>query len=355
MIATTRRNATRRTVGVILAVALALLSLVGCRDSRTLALGDDGKPTIKLMVGGLEKVIYLPAMLTQRLGGFDRAGVRVELLNQPSGANAETALLSGDVQGVVGFYDHTIDLQAKDQCITSVVQMANIPGEVVMVDSAKAGQIRSAADFRGKKMGITSLGSSTDFLTKALAGKAGVAPDEFTPVKVGAGQTFIAGLTNGGIDAGMTTDPTVAQLVGSGKGRVLYDLRTEQATREALGGLYPATSLYMSCSIVQRYPDVVQRLASAFVGTLRWIHTHSPEQVAAAMPPSFAGGDMPLYVRSVHDSIGMFNADGRMDPAAAANALNVLSSFSKNVRAHRLMIDLNRTYTTTFVDTAARQ
>jgi NitT/TauT family transport system substrate-binding protein len=340
-------------IGVVLAAALALLSLVGCRDSRTLSLGSDGKPTIKLMVGGLEKVIYLPAMLTQQLGGFDRAGVHVELLNQPSGANAETALISGDVQGVVGFYDHTVDLQAKDQCITSVVQMANIPGEVIMVATNKADQIRTSADFRGRKMGITSLGSSTDFLTKALAGKAGVAASDFTPVKVGAGQTFIASLANGGIDAGMTTDPTVAQLLQTGQAKVLYDMRTEQGTRDALGGFYPATSLYMSCSIVDRYPEVVQQLATALVGTLHWIHEHSPEEIAAAMPPSFAGGDKALYVESIKDSIGMFNADGRMSAEGAQNVLTVLSSFSKNVRAHRSMIDLNRTYTTRFVDEAA--
>ncbi|HEX4359978.1 MAG TPA: ABC transporter substrate-binding protein [Pseudonocardia sp.] len=340
-------------VGVVLAAALALLSLVGCRDSRNLSLGSDGKPTIKLMVGGLEKVIYLPAMLTQQLGGFDRAGVHVELLNQPSGANAETALISGDVQGVVGFYDHTVDLQAKDQCITSVVQMANIPGEVIMVATDKADLIRSSADFKGRKMGITSLGSSTDFLTKALAGKAGVSASEFTPVKVGAGQTFIASLANGGIDAGMTTDPTVAQLVQTGQAKVLYDMRTEQGTRDALGGVYPATSLYMSCSIVDRYPEIVQQLATAFVGTLRWIHEHSPGEIAAAMPPSFAGGNKALYVESVKDSIGMFNADGRMSAEGAQNVLTVLSSFSKNVSAHRFMIDLNRTYTTRFVDEAA--
>jgi NitT/TauT family transport system substrate-binding protein len=348
-----KRNYWIRALGLAVAVVLAALSMTGCRDSRTLSMGADGQPTIKIMVGGLEKVIYLPAMLTQQLGGFQRQGVRVELLNQPSGANAETALLAGEVQGVVGFYDHTIDLQAKDQCITSVVQMANIPGEVIVVAANKAGQIKSAADFKGRKMGITSLGSSTDFLTKALANRAGVGTDQFTPVKVGAGQTFIASLNNGGIDAGMTTDPTVAQLVQSGQGKVLYDMRTEQATREALGGLYPATSLYMSCSIVQRYPQVVQRLANAFVETLGWIHHHTPEQIADAMPPSFAGADKSLYVQSIRDSIGMFNADGRMDPAGAQNVLTVLSSFSKNVKTHRSRVDLSRTYTTQFVDQAA--
>jgi sulfonate transport system substrate-binding protein len=347
-------NGYRRRAAVALLVALlVVLGLSGCRDSRSLSFGADGKPEITLMVGGLNKVIYLPAMLTQRLGGFARAGLNVQLLDQSSGATAETALVSGQVQGVVGFYDHTIDLQARQQCITSVVQMSNIPGEVIMIAAAKADRIRSAADFRGRKMGITSLGSSTDFLTKALAAKSGVGASEFTPVKVGAGQTFISSLNNGGIDAGMTTDPTVAQLVRSGQGKVLYDLRTEQATRDALGGLYPATSLYMSCAIVDRYPEVARKLATALVGTLRWMHQHTPEQIADAMPAGYDGGDRALYVQSIKDSVGMFNADGRMDPDGARNVLTVLSGFSKNVQRHRDRIDLGRTYTTRFVDAAA--
>ncbi|GAA1952660.1 ABC transporter substrate-binding protein [Amycolatopsis minnesotensis] len=342
----------RRKIGLLLALVLVAAGTMACRDSRTLDLGE-GTPHLKIVVGGLEKVIYLPAMLTQQLGGFKKEGLDVELLGEQSGATAETGLISGEVQGVVGFYDHTIDLQAKEQCITSVVQMANIPGEAEVISAKKAGEIRSAADFRGRKLGVTSLGSSTDFLTKALAAKDGVSSSDYTPVKVGAGQTFIAPLTRGEIDAGMTTDPTIAQLTTTGQGKVLYDLRTEQGTRAALGGLYPSTSLYMSCEIVHRYPEVVQKLANAFVGSLRWISAHSPEEIAAKMPQSFAGGNPRLYVKSIKDSIGMFNADGKMDPAAARNALRVLASFSKNVAPRKDKIALDRTYTTKFADAAA--
>jgi NitT/TauT family transport system substrate-binding protein len=339
----------------ILLVALGLLAGVsGCRGSVDIPLGKDGQPEVTIMVGGIDKVIYLPAMLTERLGGFAKAGVNVKLLSEPSGASAETSLLAGDVQGVVGFYDHAIDLQAKDQCIESVVQFANVPGEAEMVSTKKAGEIRSPKDFRGRSLGVTSMGSSTDFLTKALADRAGVGTDQITPVKAGSGQTFISALNKGNIDAGMTTDPTIAQLTGSGQGEVLVDLRTEEGTRKALGGLYPASSLYMNCQIVKRYPQVVQKLANAFVGTLQWIKQHSAEEVAAKMPPSFAAGGKALYVKSLHDSLGMFNGTGRMDPGGARNALKVLSGFSKNVKPRKDSIDLSKTYTTQFVDKAAK-
>jgi NitT/TauT family transport system substrate-binding protein len=342
----------RKQLALVAVAIAALLTVTGCRDSRTIPMAD-GRPQITIMVGGLEKVIYLPAMLTQRLGFFERNDIDVRLLGEQSGATAETALLTGDVQGVVGFYDHTIDLQAKDQCIRSVVQMSDVPGEVELVSRADA-DITSIADLRGKKLGVTSLGSSTDFLTQALTGQEGMTTAEYTRVKVGAGQTFIAGMNHDGIDAGMTTDPTVAQMVNSREARILVDMRTEAGTRAALGGLYPATSLYMNCATIDAHPDIVRKLAAAFVQTLQWIRTHTPEEIAAKMPPQYASAGKDLYVQSIRDSIGMFNGDGLMKPEGAQNVLDILGKYSKNVRPVRDRIDLSETYITQFVEEALR-
>ena len=71
------------------------------------------KTKVSIMVGGLNKQIYLPAMLTKQLGYFDEQGLEVDLLDEPAGVNAEDAMLAGQVNAVVGFYDHNIDLQAK--------------------------------------------------------------------------------------------------------------------------------------------------------------------------------------------------------------------------------------------------
>jgi NitT/TauT family transport system substrate-binding protein len=342
-----------------LAVALALTATVGlaaCRGtspSASKAGGTDTTTQVKIMVGGIDKVIYLPAKLTEQLGYFKAEGLDVQLLTEPSGATAENVLVAGDVQGVVGFYDHTIDLQTKGKCIESVVQLADVPGEVEMVATDKAGQIKSPADFKGKKLGVTSPGSSTDFLTQYLATKAGVNKSDYTTVKAGAGQTFIAAIGNGGIDAGMTTDPTAAQLISTGKAQVMLDMRTEEGAKAALGGLYPASSLYMDCAWVAAHPQAVQKLANAFVKTLQWIKGHSAEDIAAKMPAEYAAGGKDLYVKAIHDTIGMFNGDGVMKPEGAKNVLEVLSQFSPNVQGKKDTIDLSKTYTTQFVTKAA--
>ncbi|RDI49800.1 ABC transporter substrate-binding protein [Nocardia mexicana] len=341
----------RKHIAVALLAVCSLLLVTGCRDSRKIPMAD-GRPQITIMVGGLEKVIYLPAMLTERLGNFARNDIDVKLMGEQSGASAETALLTGDVQAVVGFYDHTVDLQAKDQCLKTVVQFADVPGEAELVSKAQAANIKSPSDFRGKKLGVTSLGSSTDFLTQALAGQAGMTTSDYDRVKVGAGQTFIAGMNHGGIDAGMTTDPTVAQMVKSGDAEVLVDMRTEAGTRAALGGLYPASSLYMKCDTVQSHPEIVQKLATAFVQTLQWIKAHSPEEIAAQMPPQYAAAGKDLYVQSIRDSIGMFNGDGLMKPEGAQNVLNILGKYSRNVSPKRDSIELEDTYTNEFVQKA---
>jgi len=335
------------------ATGLALTTvLTGCRSSSQATAAPDA--TVKIMVGGIDKVIYLPAKLTEQLGYFKEQGVKVDLLTEPAGAQAENVLISGGVQGVVGFYDHAIDLQSKGKCVQSVVQFADVPGEAEVVSTAKASKITKSSDFKGAKLGITSPGSSTDFLTQALAAKAGIDGSQYTRVKAGAGATFISALENGGIDAGMTTDPTIAKLTTTGKAKVLLDMRTKEGTQAALGGLYPAASLYMDCTWVANNKPTVQKLANAFVKTLGYISTHSAEEIAATMPAEYAGDDPKLYAKSINDSKSMFTPDGVMPAEGAKNVLEVLATFNESVKAKKAELDLSKTYTTEFVSAAPK-
>jgi len=346
-------NRKTKAAAAVAGLLVAATSLTAC--GRSSAGNASGGDEVTIMVGGIDKVIYLPAMLTEKLGYFDDEGVKVKLMTEPSGASAETELVAHQVDGVVGFYDHTVTLQAQDKCIESVVQLAKVPGEVEMVSTKAAGSITSPADFKGKKLGVTSPGSSTDYLTQYLATKNGVDTKDYATVTAGAGSTFLSSMQNGGIDAGMTTDPTVEQVIAKGAGKVLLDMRTVQGTQQALGGLYPASSLYMDCDYVQKNSDTVQKVADAFVKTLGWISTHSAADIAAKMPADYAGGDMDLYTKAINASKGMFTADGVMPDSGPQTVLDVLGTFNPDVQAKKDDIDLSKTYTTKFVDAAKGQ
>ncbi len=307
---------------------------------------------ITIMVGGINKIIYLPAELTERLGYFKQEGLDVQLQSEPAGVNAENEMLAGAVQGVVGFYDHSIDLQSKGKDIESVVQFAKVPGEAELVSAKDAATIKSPADFKGKVLGVTGLGSSTDFLTRYMAAKSGLKQDDYSLLAVGAGTTFIAAMQQGRIAAGMTSDPTAARLLSTGQAKVLVDLRTEAGARAALGGVYPAACLYMPNAWVNSHKPEVTKLARAFVKTLRYIHTHTAEQIADQMPRDYYAGNKALYIQALKASLPMFTADGRMPEGGPETVLKVLSTFKPAVKAAH--IDLSKTYTTAFVDAAAK-
>ena len=226
----------------LLAAALGAAIAVGA------PLAQAADAPITIMVGGINKIIYLPAKLTEALGYFKEEGLNVELQSQPAGVDAENQLIAGAVQGVVGFYDHTIDLQSKGKEVEAIVVFGKVPGEVEMVSTKAAPTFKSMADAKGKTLGVTGLGSSTDFLTRYLALRQGVESKDYSLLPVGAGNSFIAAIKQDRIQAGMTTEPTISQLLKTGDAQVLVDMRTEEGTRAALGGLYPASSLYVANS-----------------------------------------------------------------------------------------------------------
>ncbi len=326
-------------------------TLLACALSATLALASPfaqaADAPITIMVGGINKIIYLPAKLTEALGYFKDEGLNVELQSQPAGVDAENQLIAGAVQGVVGFYDHTIDLQAKGKEVQAIAVFCKVPGEVELVSTKAAPTFKTMADAKGKTLGVTGLGSSTDFLTRYLALRQGVESKDYSLLPVGAGNTFIAAMQQDRIQAGMTTEPTVAQMLKTGEAKVLVDMRTEEGTREALGGLYPAASLYVSNAWAESHKAQATKLAHAFARTMQYIHSHSAEEIAEKMPRDYYGKDKELYVSALKSSLPMFTTDARMPEGGPETVLKVLATFKPQVKAKN--IDLSKTYTNAYL------
>src|SRR3989441_5538891 len=333
---------------------IAILVIAACGGAGTpggsASPSPNEKASLTIMVGGLNKQIYLPNMLSEKLGYFKDQNLDVTLIDEPSGKDSTTALIAGEVEGASGSYDHTIDVAGLGKQLVEVVQLLRAPGEAEMVATAKASVLKSPADFKGKKLGVTSIGSGTHGLTQYLAVKNGVAVTDFTPIAVGAGDTFIAAIKQGTIDAGMTTEPTISRLLKTGDARVLIDLRTPDGTRAALGGDYPFISVYMRSDWVASHKNVVQRLVNAYVKTLKWIQTHTPEEIAAQLPQDYYAGDKELYLSALKGSMPMFSPDGKMPAGAPDFILKVLQTYNNNVKGKT--IDLTKTWTNEFVDAA---
>ena len=332
--------------GLGLAVG-AVLALAGCGGAASSGTSSGPRAAdIKLMVGGLNKQIYLPNMLTQRLGYFKDQNLNVTLIDEGSGQGSETEVVAGNVDAGSGSYNHTIELQAAGKNIETVCQFGIAPGEAEMVDAKKAGQISSVGDLKGRNLGVTDIGSGTQTLTMALLGKAGIPADQAKYVAVGAGDTFIAGIQQGRIDAGMTTEPTISRLIQSGQGKVLVDLRTPASTRTALGGDYPFIGIFMRSDYVSGHRDVTQRLVNAYVKTLKWMHAHTAAQIADQMPADYYAGNKDLYVSALQSQLQIFGTDCKMPAGGPDTVLKVEQNYVSSFKGKSA--DLSKTYTNDF-------
>src|SRR5215472_2123230 len=201
----------RRLSWVSVTSIVLVLFLSACGGSSPSTGTGNGNIPLKIMVGGLSKQIYLPNELTQQLGYFKQEGLDVTLIDEASGQSSENEVLAGQVDAGSGSYNHTIELQAAGKQMEAVVLMNVAPGEAEIVSAKVANQIHSVADLKGRNLGVTELGSGTQTLTTALLHKAGISKDQVHFVPVGAGDTFIAAMQQGRIDAGMTTEPTISR------------------------------------------------------------------------------------------------------------------------------------------------
>ena len=305
---------------------------------------------VRLAVGGQAALYYLPLVVTNRLGLFQDAGVGVEISDFAGGSRSLQALVGGSADVVAGAFDHTIQMQAKNQPVVAVVELGQFPGFVLALLNARAGAYHSSADLKGMKIGVTAPGSSTHFMALQLIAKSGLKPDDASFLGVGATATAVAAVKRGEIDAIVNTDPAVALLQREGLIKIVADTRTREGTREVYGGIYPAAVMYATPAFIDKNPRTIQALVNAFVHGLAFIQSHSPEEIAAVVPDDYALGDKPLYIQAIKNSLPMYSPDGRFSNEGAETAYRVLKAFDPAVRDAK--IDLGTTYTDRFVEQA---
>src|SRR5947208_3087845 len=306
---------------------------------------------ITTAVGGGACLCYLPTVLAKQLGEYDKAGLAVELVDLKGGSDALKAVLGGSADVVSGYFDHCVNLAAKKQELQAFVVYDRYPGLVLVVSPSHTGEIKSIKDLAGKKVGVSAPGSSTDFFLKYLLKKNGLDPTSASVIGVGLGATAVAAMEQGQIDAAVMLDPSVTVLQGSHPDlRILSDTRSQQDTMAVFGGEYPGGALYSTTAWVGSHDKEVQGLTNAIVNTLKWIHSHTAEDIMARMPPELVGKDKELYLAALKNTIPMYSETGAMDPKGAAAVLAVFSESSPEVA--KANIDVSKTFTNKYVEQA---
>jgi NitT/TauT family transport system substrate-binding protein len=322
-------------IRAIVAVAIVLLSACAKAPS---------EQAVRIAIGGQTQLIYLAATLGQELHYYSDEGLTVTLLDFPGGQKSLEALLGGSTDVVCGFYDHTIVMATEGRELREFVAMLRYPGLV-----AASPKISRIEDLKGKIVGVSAAGSSTNFFLNYLLTSHGLKPDDVSVASIGMSATAVAAVTHNKVDAAIMTDPALEVVRKQTRGlHILADSRTAEGTRAVFGvDSYPSAVLYSTAQWVDTHRAEAGRLAHAITRTLDWMRSQSPEEIRAKMPVSFRTEDAAADIEGLKSLKAMLSEDGRLSTESAAAVKKVLSVSLEKVR--NANIDLARTYTNEFV------
>jgi len=292
----------------------------------------------------------LPLSIAEFKGFYKAEGLDVEISDFAGGSRALAAVVGGSADVVSGAYEHTINLQQKGQMFQAFVLQGRAPQMAIGVSSKTMAGYKSVADLKGKKIGVSAPGSSTNMMASYMLANAGLKASDVSFVGVGTGAGAVTALRSGQIDAISNVEPVMTMLQQSGDIRIVADMRTMKGTQDFLGGPMPAACLYAPLTFVQKYPNTAQALASAIIRANRWIESVGPSELIRTVPESYLLGDRGIYLATFNAIRDSISRDGLISDEGSQTALKLLESSTP--KWDKTKVDLAKTYTNEFAKKA---
>jgi NitT/TauT family transport system substrate-binding protein len=333
-------------------VSLALAGVIGLCASAQAQTPKLEKPRIALSVGGsisqMNKVAYFVALNRKY---FEQEGLQVDSVAFASGTAALQNLIGGNADVVEGSFEHTLRMQTKGQHLMCIAVFGRYPANVLVVRKSQADKIKSVADLKGKKIGISAPGSSTHNFVAGLMQRAGVDYKEASFISIGTGLSAVAAMRSGSeLDAIVNLDPAINALVDAGEAVVLADSRTEEGTFAAFGGPYLADCLYAKIDFVKANPNTAQAIANAVVHAMQWLKTASIDDIIKSLPPEYYQADEKLYRKSLEKNLAAFQWDGIVSNEAVASVWKAISILEPELKSAK--VEFEKTYDNKLIERA---
>ncbi len=196
---------------------------------------------------------------TKEAGIFEKHGLSVNLSYVASGSKVAQALLAGEFP--IAFAGSAVvfaNLAGGD--VVYVGGVVNVPAFYLMVTP----EIKKIEDLRGKALGVTRFGASTDFSLRYALPLWGLQPDKDVKIlQMGGQPEILAGMKAGAIQGAPVVAPF--ELQGRKAGfNVLTDLSKS-------GLQYPMISIVSTRAFIKKDPDTVRAFLRAYAeGTHRF-------------------------------------------------------------------------------------
>jgi NitT/TauT family transport system substrate-binding protein len=165
-----------------------------------------------------------PIFIAQEKGWFKDAGLDLTLKDFQAAAQVPLAVVSGDADlGVTAFTAGFYNLAAKGGLVVVAAQSAERPGYqlnvIAVTNAAWDAGMHSVSDLVGKRVAVSTVGSSVHYSLEIVARKHGVDTKRLTIVPLQSIPNMVAAFKGGQVDAAVFPITTFRQVEAEGSGK----------------------------------------------------------------------------------------------------------------------------------------
>ncbi len=241
----------------------------------------EGLQKLRVAYAAITAAFSIP-WIAKEAGIFQRHGLDVELVYIAAGSRAVQTLVGGsiDIAAIGGPAGVDAKLAGADTVYVAV------PVNRVLVFTVAAPQIQRIEEMRGKSIGVTRVGTVTDFFTRIYLRQNGLVPDRDVMIRqMGGLPEIVAGLKAGQIEGGTFGFPAVLHARAAGF-RVLVDYN-------ASGYRYPLSTIIVTQKLLRNQESAVRRFLEAHIEAVHRFKTD----------PSFAMDVIGKYTQTTDRSM----------------------------------------------------
>jgi ABC-type nitrate/sulfonate/bicarbonate transport system substrate-binding protein len=212
----------------------------------------------------------IPVNVGEQLGFFKKHGIDVKIMDFAGGSKMIQAMTAGSIDigdgagTQMAFTAKGVPMMAICESTTTLPYTSiGVPWD---------SPIKSKEDLKGKKIGVSSAGSMTDWLALELMRTEGWGPEGVTRVMIGSGSSAAAAFRNKSIDAYIGGTTSFLTMAEKKVGRVLLPV-SDYTGRMASG------TLFASNRLMETNPDAIRAFLAGWLETTQFIRTHKAETV----------------------------------------------------------------------------